>query len=189
MSVQFRICPECGYLNAPAVLKCVHCDTNLETVTLGNHEAKPTTKPLESAGDDSLSETLFIDNLLNADEELNTGKSFVQGDLILVVQQGGKKYQIPRDQLEEVVLGRRHRETHYTPTVDLTDVEGHKYGVSRRHATLARRDNHLVLIDHGSDNGTYLNGKRLMPEQPRVVRDADMIRLGKLELLVSFEKN
>jgi pSer/pThr/pTyr-binding forkhead associated (FHA) protein len=151
-------------------------------------DAKPTTKPI--AAEDLLesSETRHIDNLINADEELNTGKAIMQSDLLLVVQGSDKKYHIASNQLQEVVLGRSNRETGYTPTVDLTEVDGQKYGVSRRHATLTRRDSLLRLIDHSSTNGTFLNGKRLAPEQSRVVRDGDMIRLGQLEILIAFQK-
>lgn len=181
--MQTLTCPQCGHQNPITALKCENCQADLES-TLKDREGS-STKPLDEP---EIIETRHIDDLLNADEELNTGRALMQGDLVLIVQQGGKQYRIENSQLQEVVLGRRNRETGFIPTVDFTDVGGQKYGVSRRHATLSRRDNHLVLIDHSSGNGTYLNGKRLMPEQPRVVRDADMIRLGQLELLVSFQK-
>jgi pSer/pThr/pTyr-binding forkhead associated (FHA) protein len=184
--MQSQICPQCGHPNPPTALLCEICHTELEaTLKDHNDENKTSTKPLD---DPDSSETRHIDDLYSADEELNTGRALMQGDLVLTVQQVGKQYRIENNQLQEVVLGRRNRDTGFIPTVDLTDAEGQKYGVSRRHATLARRDNHLVLIDHSSNNGTYLNGKRLMPEQPRVVRDADMIKLGQLEILVSFQK-
>ena len=182
-----QICPQCGHQNPLTALKCEICNAELEATIKDHEEDAPNTKPIDDIEYES-SKTLHINDLLNADEELNTGKALLQGDLLLIVQQGGKRYEIANNQLQEVVLGRRNRETGYTPTVDLADVDGHKYGVSRRHATLARRDNYLVLIDHSSANGTYLNGKRLAPEQPRVVRDADMIKLGQLELLISFQK-
>jgi len=184
--MQSQTCPQCGHPNPPTALLCEKCHTELEaTLKDHNEESKTSTKPLE---DPDSSETRHIDDLLSADEELNTGRALMQGDLVLIVQQVGKQYRIENNQLQEVVLGRRNRDTGFIPTVDLTDAGGQKHGVSRRHATLARRDNHLVLVDHSSNNGTYLNGKRLMPEQPRVVRDADMIKLGQLEILVSFQK-
>ena len=61
-------------------------------------------------------------------------------------------------------------------------------GVSRRHATISYRDNWLILIDHNSTNGTFLNGHRLVPEQPRVIRDKDTIRVGGIILHVAYEK-
>jgi pSer/pThr/pTyr-binding forkhead associated (FHA) protein len=185
--MQNQICPQCGHPNPTTALQCEKCHADLEATLKDHVESKPITKPIDDL-DFQSSETRHIDDLLNADEELNTGRALMQGDLVLTVQQTGKQFRIENSQLQEVLLGRRNRDTGFMPTVDLTDVEGQKHGVSRRHATLSRRDNHLVLIDHSSSNGTYLNGKRLMPEQPRVVRDADMIKLGQLEILVSFQK-
>ena len=37
-------------------------------------------------------------------------------------------------------------------------------------------------------NGTFLNGQRLVPNQPRILRDGDEIRLGHLVLYVRFVK-
>ena len=49
--------------------------------------------------------------------------------------------------------------------------------VSRRHATIhAQGTNEFWLIDLGSRNGTYLNGRRV--SQPTRLRDADRVQIG-----------
>lgn len=49
--------------------------------------------------------------------------------------------------------------------------------VSRRHATIHTQGGHeLWLIDLGSRNGTYLNGRRV--SQPTRLRDGDQIQIG-----------
>jgi adenylate cyclase len=50
--------------------------------------------------------------------------------------------------------------------------------VSRRHAMIHRRseNDEYWLIDHGSSNGTYLNGRRLT--QPTRLADMDRVELG-----------
>jgi signal transduction histidine kinase/pSer/pThr/pTyr-binding forkhead associated (FHA) protein len=48
--------------------------------------------------------------------------------------------------------------------------------VSRRHARLALANDHWLLSDLGSANGTYLNGVRL--KEPTVVNRGDQIRCG-----------
>ena len=53
-------------------------------------------------------------------------------------------------------------------------------GVSRRHAKISRKGPQIYLEDLGSVNGTLLNGKRLTPYLPHVLRDKDEIRIGKL---------
>ena len=181
-------CPNCEHLNPITATTCENCQAVLDAPVGNTGDAKQTTKPIDADESAQTISTRHIDDLGDGEEELNTGKAIMQGDLILIVQPNGERFHITNQQLNEVVLGRRNRETGYRPTVDLTDVDGQKQGVSRRHATLTRRDSLLILIDHSSTNGTFLNGKRLAPEQPRVVRDSDMIRLGQLEILIVFQK-
>ncbi|MCS7071755.1 MAG: FHA domain-containing protein, partial [Anaerolinea sp.] len=61
-------------------------------------------------------------------------------------------------------------------------------GVSRLHAAICRQDETLTIVDMGSSNGTHLNGQRLIPDQPRVLRDGDEIRLGKLVAHIYFKR-
>ncbi|MEZ4669876.1 MAG: FHA domain-containing protein [Anaerolineae bacterium] len=88
----------------------------------------------------------------------------------------------------ELVIGRHNPDTGETPHVDLEPYSGTEKGVSRRHATIIRRDGSLAIVDAGSHNGTFLNGQRLVANQPRILRDGDDIRLGFLVLRVKFVK-
>ena len=45
----------------------------------------------------------------------------------------------------------------------------------------------LAIVDNNSANGTFLNGHRLVPQQPRILRDGDDIRLGHLTMRVTFQ--
>ena len=74
------------------------------------------------------------------------------------------------------------------PDIDLSVYAAADKGVSRRHATIIRRENNLNIVDNDSPNGTYLNGQRLVANQPRVLRDGDEVRLGHLVLRVSFDR-
>ena len=76
----------------------------------------------------------------------------------------------------------------YQSRVDLSELEAHKFGVSRRHATLSRERHLLKIVDHHSVNGTFLNGQKLVPEQSRIVRDKDIIRLGGMVLQIFYVK-
>lgn len=60
--------------------------------------------------------------------------------------------------------------------------------VSSRHATIyaAARPGRLVLQDHGSTNGTYVNDTALGAEQRRELSDGDRIRLGLFHLVVKI---
>lgn len=88
----------------------------------------------------------------------------------------------------ELIIGRLDPDTGESPHVDLEPYGGTEKGVSRRHATIIRRDGSLNIVDAGSHNGTFLNGQRLVANQPRILRDGDDIRLGFLVLRVKFVK-
>lgn len=90
--------------------------------------------------------------------------------------------------VEELVIGRFDPDTQTSPQIDLEQFGGTEKGVSRRHATIIRRDGSLNIVDAGSHNGTYLNGQKLVAHQPRILRDGDDIRLGYLVLRIKFVK-
>lgn len=87
---------------------------------------------------------------------------------------------------EQITIGRLDAEQNITPDVDLTPYSAVEKGVSRIHAIIIRSEDGLLLIDKGSANGTHLNGQRLVAQQPRVLRDGDEIRLGKLVARIFF---
>jgi len=58
-------------------------------------------------------------------------------------------------------------------------------GVSTRHASIRMESSaRAVLIDHGSTNGTRVNGQALIAERPRVLRDGDEIEVGPFRIEV-----
>lgn len=72
--------------------------------------------------------------------------------------------------------------------LDLTDYDAGGLGVSRRHAILQTIAGILYVVDSGSTNGTYLNGKKLAILEPNQVSDDDIISLGGFHFKVSFYK-
>jgi pSer/pThr/pTyr-binding forkhead associated (FHA) protein len=87
----------------------------------------------------------------------------------------------------ELILGRAHDQPQVPqPDVDLTPYEALEQGVSRNHLTLKRDQDTIFVTDLGSANSTYLNGQRLMPHEPRILRDNDELRLGRLVIRVEF---
>ena len=79
-----------------------------------------------------------------------------------------------------IVLGRADTDYRERPDADLTRYEALEKGVSRLHAVIERHEDTLTIMDLGSTNGTYVNGRRLAPDEPRILRDGDEIRLGLL---------
>jgi hypothetical protein len=52
-------------------------------------------------------------------------------------------------------------------------------GISRQHAKFKLQGNQLWIIDLGSANGTYVNRKRLAPNQPELLHEGDMVTFGR----------
>ncbi len=57
--------------------------------------------------------------------------------------------------------------------------------VSRRHFRLSRTSEGATIEDLSSLNGTLLDGRRLMPFDPEVLRDGQEIVVGRVRLRVS----
>jgi hypothetical protein len=72
-------------------------------------------------------------------------------------------------------------------SVDLTTYDARPKGVSRQHALLRRNKMTISIEDVDSTNGTFLNGKKLTPHRPEILRDNDDIMLGALRLRVAFQ--
>jgi pSer/pThr/pTyr-binding forkhead associated (FHA) protein len=83
-------------------------------------------------------------------------------------------------------LGRLDPASDVFPEVDLTNDNGLERGVSRRHARILKREGTVVVEDLGSINGTFINGKRLAPYLPEVLRHNDQLQLGKLLIEVEM---
>ena len=52
--------------------------------------------------------------------------------------------------------------------------------VSHHHASIRQRGSDYIIVDEGSTNGTFVGQVRLAPQAPRVIRNGDSIRVGRL---------
>jgi len=87
----------------------------------------------------------------------------------------------------EFFIGRTTANAAMAPEVDLEPVGGSDYGVSRMHAAITRRNNHLLIADLRSMNYTYVNDTQLLPNEVRVLRDGDEIWFGRLQTRIRFQ--
>ena len=62
-----------------------------------------------------------------------------------------------------------------------------KGNVSKRHATIYLRDNSFYVNDHGSTNGTYINGRKVLSEQ--LVAEGEKIYIGDFILQLDASAN
>jgi len=84
---------------------------------------------------------------------------------------------------ESNLIGRADPISGVFPDVDLSPYDpGAK--VSRRHARIWCAEGRYWIEDLASANGTFLNGRRLLPPRtPHVLQDGDRLRIGEVSLL------
>ncbi len=167
-----RLCASCNKPNKEGFLYCEECGrpidqssaTTIDTKQFQEKQNTPAKPYLTSWGTASFSSS---SNILIHIHEHN--------DPIALVPS------------EPSTIGRADLSTKTKPDVDLSRYGALEKGVSRIHAKIYRDDDTLMLEDLTSSNGTYLNGNRLVPRQPRIVRDGDEIRFGKLIVFIYFK--
>ena len=87
---------------------------------------------------------------------------------------------------EGYVMGRSDETVHFTPDIDFAANASREKGVSRRHAALVNFHGTPHIIDLSSVNGTFLNGKRLPPDQPFPLGQVNRLRLGTLDVIITI---
>lgn len=79
----------------------------------------------------------------------------------------------------EMMLGRGDEDAGLAPDIKLSGQAAVSAGVSRMHAKVFCRDNVYYITDMGSTNSTFLNGKRLVPQEESRLSDGDEVHLGR----------
>ena len=95
-------------------------------------------------------------------------------------------FQVEAPSVEGYVIGRSDQAIHYVPDIDLSAYDSQDKGLSRRHAALINYRGKPHIIDLFSVNGTYLNGKRLPPDQPFPLESVNQLRLGTLDVIITI---
>ncbi len=165
-----KVCPYCAHTNREGLLFCEDCGQSLTT-------GSPTTLPTRQL-DQSAS---------NIAAKATWGTARFGQDASIIIHIRDASEPIVLQPAKQMILGRADANSAQTPDLDLTPYGALEKGVSRIHAAIHRSDDTLTLVDMGSVNGTHLNGQRLIPDQPRVLRDGDEIRLGKLVAHIYFK--
>lgn len=113
------------------------------------------------------------------------GEAFVSNPKALTVEIEGTDLTLPIG--ENVVVGRATNiPGQAQPDVDLSDFGAEEKGVSRCHVRIRYRDILTYVMDLDSSNGTLLNGRRLMPQNERLLRSGDELQLGQLRVRAKF---
>ncbi len=165
-----KTCPHCGTGNREGVLFCEECG-----------------QPLAGQADGTETTRLDPEGPGTFQTRMTWGTArFGEGSSVLIRLRDVAE-PIVIEPAEEMIIGRADPGALETPTIDLAPYGAAELGVSRRHGIMRRGEDTLTLIDLGSTNGTFLNGHRLIPHQPRVLRDGDEIRMGHLVFNIFFD--
>lgn len=162
------VCPSCQHENLDGTVFCSDCGMQL-------------------TGVDPIVTQNISEELIELEEEIKTAT--LQKDLdswasIHLVDSGQI---LPLANRAEFTLGRVSEAQPIMPDIDLTPYKAYASGVSRLHAVIRREREQVYVMDLGSSNGTFLNGKRLKPNTKQVLNHGNMLSLGKLKIQVLLD--
>jgi len=161
------ICSNCQHRNVSGVLFCNECGAQLDGIeTL-------TTQSITRETTSELSEKPAL---------MDIPSSPAGSWLSLHLMEGGKL--IPLASRNEFTLGRVGEGQPIMPDVDLSPYQAYVSGVSRLHAVVKRDASRVLIMDLGSSNGTYLNGRRINSHIEEKLQHGDVVALGKLKIQI-----
>lgn len=166
-------CPSCGRKHRPGTLFCSECGVYL-----------PTGGPLHT-------EPLPEEELPVLRASPWTSERAAEAEeapLPLHLKVVATDHRIRLPSTPEVQIGRLDAAHGIFPDVDLTPDGGLEGGISRRHCKIHQRGTTYLIEDVGSANGTYLNGQRLTPYLPHVLKHGDELQLGRVKLQVVMQE-
>lgn len=204
-AVSYVKCPNCGHHNRVGELICNYCNTSLlgeapsmktkqfdqdarpGTGILSDTTAQTSNQPMSTDTGVPVRPTRPDDTGVIKTIVKSAGSDVFQETMLLRLEVEGYPTPILVYPKAETILGRRDPSTGMMPDVDLTTYAGYRLGVSRKHAVIQLKQKRLEIYDLGSSNGTFVNGARLEPHKPVVLRDGDEITLGKMVMRALFQ--
>jgi hypothetical protein len=162
------VCPNCQHENLDGTVFCSECGTQLS----GSPPIVTRNIPADS------------EPLLPTDRKKTASYSTKDLDAWASLHLLDSGQILPLGDRTEFTLGRVSDAQPIMPDIDLTPYQAYASGVSRLHAVLKREGKRVFVMDLGSSNGTYLNGKRLQPNVDQTLNHGDMLALGKLKIQI-----
>jgi hypothetical protein len=164
------ICTNCQHKNVAGAMFCAECGAQLDGVD---------TLITQAITDEQIAEELKKQPSSARTEPASTP---VNSWISLHLMDSGKI--LPLASRNEFTLGRLSEGQPIMPDIDLTPYQAYASGVSRLHAVVKRDSNRVMVMDLGSSNGTYLNGRRINPHVEESLSHGDIVALGKLKIQV-----
>lgn len=162
------VCSNCQYKNVSGAVFCAECGAQLDGVE---------TLVTQAITDEQIEEELKKKS--GRPEPVSVpSNSWIS----LHLMDSGKI--LPLASRNEFTLGRLSEGQPIMPDIDLTPYQAYASGVSRLHAVVKRDNNRVAVMDLGSSNGTYVNGRRLNPHTEESLSHGDIVALGKLKIQI-----
>jgi hypothetical protein len=96
---------------------------------------------------------------------------------------------LPLAERNEFTIGRASDGQPIMPDIDLSPYQAYSSGVSRLHAVIRRGVSQVVLTDLESANGTFVNGRRIAPNEEQPLAHGDVVALGKLKIQILLKSS
>jgi hypothetical protein len=164
------ICPNCQHKNVTGAMFCAECGAQLDGID---------TLITQAITNEQIAEDLNKKTTTTRPEAVATpANSWIS----LHLMDSGKI--LPLASRNEFTLGRLSEGQPIMPDIDLTPYQAYASGVSRLHAVVKRDASRVLVMDLGSSNGTYVNGRRINPHVEEPLSHGDIVALGKLKIQV-----
>lgn len=161
------ICQNCQHKNVTGAMFCAECGAQLDGVD---------TLITQAITDDQIAEELAKKG--RPEPTATPVNSWIS----LHLMDSGKI--LPLASRNEFTLGRLSEGQPIMPDIDLTPYQAYASGVSRLHAVVKRDSSRVLVMDLGSSNGTYVNGRRINPHVEEPLSHGDIVALGKLKIQI-----
>lgn len=167
MESSVKFCPVCHSKNENKAMVCTTCGASLDEkkyITRKNAEIEV--------------------NYSEKPKELHVDEAIIPREGIAVYFAETTKAFVVRTE-KEFIIGRSLIPTS-EPMLDLSDFDGFKMGLSRRHAMIRQAGTGYEIIDLSSTNGTWLNDERLVPYAPYPLPSGSRLLLSRIRLFVFY---
>lgn len=167
-----NICPNCSHKEMVGVLFCSECGAQL---VFGDNQHTS-----------SVRITTGFSTVKRSNSRSGNGSPdavpFTDAPVILHLLESNTYLNVEADR--EVIMGRASEGQSMLPDIDLNPYQAFEAGVSRIHAAIRVYEETVLITDLGSANGTRVNGNKIEPNIPQLIRDGDQLSLGKFKIQV-----
>jgi hypothetical protein len=167
LEASIKFCPMCHGKNAKDAMVCISCGASLDE------------KKYDTTKNDEIEVTYS-----EKPEELYIDEAIIPKQGIAVYfAETTKPFVVRTD--KEFIIGRSLIPT-TEAMLNLSDFDGFRMGLSRRHAMVRQAGTGYEIIDLSSTNGTWLNGERLIPYTPYPLPSSSRLLLSRIRLVVFY---